>query len=101
MFDVYYRSKDENALEVDFEAFDFSMPKLTLASSIGKGLNFVSKYITAKLSGSVDNTQPLVDYLLSLEYQGEVYLYICIYAYVHICMIKCKLMVVFSICRNL
>ncbi|TYH09330.1 hypothetical protein ES288_A07G086200v1 [Gossypium darwinii] len=64
-------SKDENALEVDFEAFDFSMPKLTLASSIGKGLNFVSKYITSKLSGSVDNAQPLVDYLLSLEYQGE------------------------------
>ncbi|MBA0847692.1 hypothetical protein Goshw_021511 [Gossypium schwendimanii] len=43
-------SKDENALEVDFEAFDFSMPKLTLASSIGKGLNFVSKYITSKLT---------------------------------------------------
>ncbi|PPR83051.1 hypothetical protein GOBAR_AA37663 [Gossypium barbadense] len=57
-------SKDENALEVDFEAFDFSMPKLTLASSIGKGLNFVSKYITSKLSGSVDNAQPLVTRLI-------------------------------------
>ncbi|KAE8713355.1 Sucrose synthase 5 [Hibiscus syriacus] len=52
-------SKDENALEVDFGAFDFSMPKLTMASSIGKGLNFVSNFITAKLSGSVDNAQPL------------------------------------------
>ncbi|KAK6266996.1 hypothetical protein QUC31_017833 [Theobroma cacao] len=64
-------SKDENALEVDFGAFDFSMPKLTMSSSIGNGLNFVSKFVTAKLSGRVENAQPLVDYLLSLEYQGE------------------------------
>ncbi|XVF71019.1 hypothetical protein PTKIN_Ptkin12aG0000800 [Pterospermum kingtungense] len=64
-------SKDENALEVDFGAFEFSVPKLTMSSSIGNGLNFVSKFITAKLSGRVDNAQPLVDYLLSLEYQGE------------------------------
>ncbi|XWS30615.1 hypothetical protein CRYUN_Cryun23aG0001100 [Craigia yunnanensis] len=64
-------SKDENALEVDFGAFDFSIPKLTMSSSIGNGLSFVSKCITAKLSGRVENAQPLVDYLLSLEYQGE------------------------------
>lgn len=72
---VHDRSKDENALEVDFGAFEFSMPQLTMSSSIGNGLHFVSNFITAKLSGHVDNTQPLVDYLLSLEYQGEVYDY--------------------------
>ena len=78
MFDAY-RSTDENALEVDFGAFDFSMPKLTMSSSIGNGLSFVSKFITAKLSGRVENAQPIVDYLLSLEYQGEVQIYyICI-----------------------
>ncbi|XWS75307.1 hypothetical protein CRYUN_Cryun01aG0075300 [Craigia yunnanensis] len=64
-------STDENALEVDFGAFDFSMPKLTMSSSIGNGLSFVSKFMTAKLSGRVENAQPIVDYLLSLEYQGE------------------------------
>ncbi|XVE72025.1 hypothetical protein DITRI_Ditri11bG0005600 [Diplodiscus trichospermus] len=64
-------SRDENALEVDFGAFDFSVPKLNLSSSIGNGLNFVSKFVTAKLSGRVENAQPLVDYLLLLEYQGE------------------------------
>ncbi|KAE9450158.1 hypothetical protein C3L33_17946, partial [Rhododendron williamsianum] len=35
------QAKDENALEVDFGAMDFSMPHLTLSSSIGNELNFV------------------------------------------------------------
>ncbi|KAK0572437.1 hypothetical protein LWI29_031483 [Acer saccharum] len=64
-------AKDENALEVDFGAYDFSSPHLTLASSIGNGLNFVSKFLTAKLSGRRESAQPLVDYLLSLELQEE------------------------------
>ncbi|XP_058009261.1 sucrose synthase 6 isoform X2 [Hevea brasiliensis] len=64
-------AKDVNALEVDFGAFDFSMPRLTLSSSIGNGLNFVSKFVTSKLSGSLENAQPLVDYLLSLNHHGE------------------------------
>ncbi|XP_021596187.1 sucrose synthase 7 isoform X2 [Manihot esculenta] len=64
-------AKDVNALEVDFGAFDFSVPRLTLSSSIGNGLNFVSKFVTSKLSGRLENAQPLVDYLLSLNHQGE------------------------------
>ncbi|KAK1592986.1 hypothetical protein Q3G72_033980 [Acer saccharum] len=64
-------AKDENALEVDFGAYDFSSPHLTLASSIGNGLNFVSKFLTAKLSGRRESAQLLVDYLLSLELQEE------------------------------
>lgn len=64
-------ANDENALEVDFGAFDFKMPKLIISSSIGNGLDFVSKSITNKLSGRIENAQPLVDYLLTLEYQGE------------------------------
>ncbi|XP_010528602.1 PREDICTED: sucrose synthase 5 isoform X2 [Tarenaya hassleriana] len=61
-------AKDENALEVDFGALDFTLPRLSLSSSIGNGLGFVS----SKLSGRLDdNAQPLVDYLLSLEHQGE------------------------------
>jgi len=59
-------------LEVDFGAFDFSVPHLTLSSSIGNGLGFVSKFVTSKLSGRLENAQPLVDYLLSLNRQGDV-----------------------------
>lgn len=75
MFDLYSRycrSKDENALEIDFGAYEFNSPHLTLSSSIGNGLNFVSKFLSAKLSGRREKAQPLVDYLLSLELHGEV-----------------------------
>ncbi|KAJ8752187.1 hypothetical protein K2173_003795 [Erythroxylum novogranatense] len=64
-------AKDEHALELDFGAFDFSIPHLSLSSSIGNGVNFVSKFFTSKLSGRLENAQPLVDYLLSLNHQGE------------------------------
>ncbi|GMY12777.1 Sucrose synthase 5 [Fagus crenata] len=64
-------AKDENALEVDFASLDSSIPHLTLSSSIGNGLSFVSKFMTSKLNGKVENAQPLVDYLLSLNHQGE------------------------------
>ncbi|XP_041002462.1 sucrose synthase 6-like [Juglans microcarpa x Juglans regia] len=64
-------AKDENALEVDFAAFDYPLPHLTLSSSIGNGLNFVAKFMTSKLSGKLENAQPLVDYLLTLNHQGE------------------------------
>ncbi|KAM2685470.1 hypothetical protein FF1_047170 [Malus domestica] len=64
-------SNDENALEVDFRAIDFSTPHLTLSSSIGNGINYVTKFTTSKLAGKLENAQPLVDYLLSLNHQGE------------------------------
>ncbi|PON75289.1 Sucrose synthase [Parasponia andersonii] len=64
-------ANDENALELDFGAVNFSVPNLTLSSSIGNGLGFVSKFLTSKLSGKLDYAQPLVDYLLSLNHQGE------------------------------
>ncbi|ONI14871.1 hypothetical protein PRUPE_3G014100 [Prunus persica] len=64
-------SNDENTLEVDFRAIDFSTPHLTLSSSIGNGLNFVSKFTSSKLAGRLENAQPLVDYLLSLNHEGE------------------------------
>ncbi|GFP82406.1 sucrose synthase 5 [Phtheirospermum japonicum] len=62
-------ANDENALEIDFGAMDFSMPRLTLSSSIGNGVNYISKFLTSKLNSS--SAQSLVDYLLSLNHQGE------------------------------
>lgn len=64
-------ANDENALEVDFGAIEFTTPHLTLPSSIGEGLSYTTKFLTSKLSGKLENLQPLVDYLLSLDYQGE------------------------------
>nr|XP_034925681.1 sucrose synthase 7-like [Populus alba]TKS17424.1 sucrose synthase 7-like isoform X2 [Populus alba] len=70
IFDEKWAS-NENALEVDFEAMDFSTPRLTLSSSIGNGLNYMSKFMSSKLRGSSDAAKPLLDYLLALEHQGE------------------------------
>ncbi|CAK9152797.1 unnamed protein product [Ilex paraguariensis] len=62
---------DENALEVDFGAFDFSIPSLTLSSSIGNGINSISKFLTSKLFGNPESAKPLVEYLLALNHRGE------------------------------
>ncbi|KAM0957608.1 hypothetical protein ACFX2F_025929 [Malus domestica] len=64
-------SNDEHVLEVDFRAIDFSTPHLTLSSSIGNGIEYVTKFTTSKLAGKLENAQPLVDYLLPLNHQGE------------------------------
>ncbi|XP_016560203.1 sucrose synthase 7 isoform X1 [Capsicum annuum] len=64
-------AKDEYALEIDFGAVDFSTPRLTLSSSIGNGLSYVSKFLTSKLNASSTSAQGLVDYLLTLNHQGD------------------------------
>ncbi|KAF5201293.1 Sucrose synthase, partial [Thalictrum thalictroides] len=64
-------AKDDNALEVDFGAFDFSLPRLTLSSSIGKGVDYVSKFMSSKLRGDSESAKALLDYLLALNHQGE------------------------------
>ncbi|KAK2376830.1 sucrose synthase [Trifolium repens] len=64
-------ANDENAFEADFGAFDIGIPKLTLSSSIGNGLHFVSKFLTSKTTGKLAKTQAIVDYLLKLNHHGE------------------------------
>ena len=67
-----FRAKDDNSLEVDFGALDLSTPRLTLPSSIGNGMQFVSKFMSSKLNGKPESMKPLLDYLLTLNYRGEV-----------------------------
>ncbi|KAG6423938.1 hypothetical protein SASPL_114346 [Salvia splendens] len=64
-------ANDENSLEIDFGVFDIGTPKLTLSSSIGNGLGYVSKFMTSVLGGKPESAKPLVDYLLTLERNGE------------------------------
>ncbi|KAI7734283.1 hypothetical protein M8C21_012186 [Ambrosia artemisiifolia] len=64
-------ANDENASEIDFGAMDFKLPTMSLPSSIGNGVNFTSKFITSKLYAESSCQQLLVDYLLSLNHQGE------------------------------
>ena len=68
-----FRAKDDNSLEVDFGALNLSTPHLTLPSSIGNGLQFVSKFMSSKLGDKPEiSMKPLLDYLRSLNYRGEV-----------------------------
>ncbi|XP_042500308.1 sucrose synthase 7-like isoform X1 [Macadamia integrifolia] len=62
---------DEDAFEVDFGAFDTSIPHVTLSSSIGNGLNYVSKFLTSKLTGGSESAKLLLEHLLALKHQGE------------------------------
>ncbi|KAL7248519.1 hypothetical protein ACSBR2_003285 [Camellia fascicularis] len=62
---------DKNALEIDFGACDFSTPRLTLSSSIGNGVDFMSKLITSRISGDLERAKPLLEYLLALDHHGE------------------------------
>lgn len=64
-------ANDENALELDFGSMDFKLPSMSLSSSIGHGVDFASKFITSKLYAQSGSQQLLVDYLLSLNHQGE------------------------------
>ncbi|KAL4577836.1 hypothetical protein LXL04_013950 [Taraxacum kok-saghyz] len=64
-------ANDENALELDFGSMNFKLPTMSLSSSIGHGVNFASKFITSKLYAQSGGQQLLVDYLLSLNHQGE------------------------------
>ncbi|KAI8523866.1 hypothetical protein RHMOL_Rhmol13G0105300 [Rhododendron molle] len=64
-------ANNENALEVDFGAFDYSTRQLTLSSCIGNGVDFVSKFMASKTGGDLEHAKPLLDYLLALNYHGE------------------------------
>ncbi|KAH6796982.1 sucrose synthase 6 [Perilla frutescens var. hirtella] len=64
-------ANDENALEIDFGATDFSLPRLTLSSSVGNGVSYISKFLTSKVNNSPWSAQSLIDYLLTLNHQGE------------------------------
>ncbi|KNA14328.1 hypothetical protein SOVF_108390 isoform B [Spinacia oleracea] len=62
---------DENALEVDFGALEHSTPHLTLSSSIGKGMNFVSKFLSSKLWAEKEAAKPLVEHMLSMKHRDD------------------------------
>ncbi|KAL0318669.1 UNVERIFIED_CONTAM: Sucrose synthase 7 [Sesamum angustifolium] len=64
-------AKDENALEIDFGAFNVGIPSLALPSSIGDGLGYVSKFMTSMNTKDPESAKPLVEYLLTLDHHGE------------------------------
>lgn len=69
---AFCRASDENALEIDFGAVDFTTPHLTLSSSIGNGVSYISKFISTRQTCDSQSGKTLVDYLVELNHRGEV-----------------------------
>ncbi|XP_030472334.2 sucrose synthase 7 [Syzygium oleosum] len=64
-------ANDDNALEIDFEATDFTTPRMALPSSIGNGLNFLTKLMTSRLSKDSQSAKSFLEFLLALNHHGE------------------------------
>ncbi|XP_042388147.1 sucrose synthase 7-like [Zingiber officinale] len=64
-------ARDVNSLEVDFGAFDQSTPLITLPSSIGNGMQFISRFMSSRLNEHSESLRPLLDYLLKLNHRGQ------------------------------
>ncbi|GLJ52621.1 hypothetical protein SUGI_1119950 [Cryptomeria japonica] len=64
-------AKDDFALELDFEPFSASVPRMKRPSSIGNGFQFLSRHLTSRLGRDLENMQPLLDILQGCNYHGE------------------------------
>ncbi|KAL2481924.1 Sucrose synthase 4 [Abeliophyllum distichum] len=57
-------------LELDFEPFTASFPKPTLTKSIGNGVEFLNRHLSAKMFHDRDSMTPLLDFLRMHHYKG-------------------------------
>ncbi|KAL5698216.1 sucrose synthase [Ranunculus cassubicifolius] len=66
-------SHDDNfTLELDFEPFNATVPRLMLSSSIGNGVEFLNRHLSAKMFHGKESLQPLVDFLRVHHYKGKI-----------------------------
>ncbi|KAK9275846.1 hypothetical protein L1049_023119 [Liquidambar formosana] len=63
-------SNGEFVLELDFEPFNASFPRPTLSKSIGNGVEFLNRHLSAKLFHDKESLQPLLDFLRAHHYNG-------------------------------
>ncbi|XP_022960819.1 sucrose synthase-like [Cucurbita moschata] len=58
-------------LELDFEPFTASFPRPTLSKSIGNGVEFLNRHLSAKLFHGKESLQPLLDFLRVHCHKGK------------------------------
>ncbi|CAH9077085.1 unnamed protein product [Cuscuta europaea] len=58
-------------LELDFEPFNASFPKPTLTKSIGNGVEFLNRHLSAKMFHNKESITPLLDFLRLHEFNGK------------------------------
>ena len=59
-------------LELDFEPFTASFPRPTLSKSIGNGVEFLNRHLSAKMFHDKESMHPLLDFLRMHHYKGKV-----------------------------
>lgn len=59
-------------LELDFEPFTASFPRPTLSKSIGNGVEFLNRHLSAKMFHDKESMKPLLDFLRMHHYKGKV-----------------------------
>ncbi|CAL5184654.1 unnamed protein product [Lathyrus oleraceus] len=65
-------SSNENfVLELDFEPFNASIPKPTQNKSIGNGVEFLNRHLSAKLFHGKESLQPLLEFLRLHNHNGK------------------------------
>ncbi|KAJ4959491.1 hypothetical protein NE237_026602 [Protea cynaroides] len=62
---------DNFMLELDFEPFTDSFPRLTLSKSIGNGVEFLNRHLSAKMFHGKDSMHPLLDFLRVHHFKGK------------------------------
>lgn len=58
-------------LELDFEPFNASFPRPTLSKSIGNGVEFLNRHLSAKLFHDKESLHPLLEFLRAHHYNGK------------------------------
>ncbi|KEH37657.1 putative sucrose synthase [Medicago truncatula] len=58
-------------LELDFEPFNASFPRPTLNKSIGNGVEFLNRHLSAKLFHGKESLKPLLEFLRLHNYNGK------------------------------
>ncbi|GAB4853689.1 SAGA histone acetylase and TREX-2 complexes component [Ancistrocladus abbreviatus] len=58
-------------LELDFEPFNASFPRPTLSKSIGNGVEFLNRHLSAKMFHDKESMHPLLDFLRVHHYKGQ------------------------------
>ncbi|KAG5569550.1 hypothetical protein H5410_059316 [Solanum commersonii] len=58
-------------LELDFEPFTASFPKPTLTKSIGNGVEFLNRHLSAKMFHDKESMTPLLEFLRAHHYKGK------------------------------
>eukprot|EP00897_Mesotaenium_endlicherianum_P000519 jgi/Mesen1/10468/ME000082S09974 len=64
-------TEDPYMLELDFEPFNATLPRLTQARSIGNGVKFLNKYLSSRIFRDPSCLQPLVEFLRVHKHHGE------------------------------